>query len=363
MLFTLVPCDIGPLQLGLSCMRCLSLKLSCGISHCLWDTAVVTPHQLRTFLAVVESGSVSDAAELLVVSQSAVSSSLAGLQRELGVRLLERHGRGVRLTEEGIIYAGYSRRILGLIDEALISARDGNRPEQGHVRLGAVPTAAEQVIPAYLATFRRRYPGAQVGLHVGSRDDVFRRLVSHEVDLVVAGRPPAGSPLVSRAQAANELVLVAAPGIVPTGPEHVGLAALAEATWLLREPGSGNRDTMLGYLADRELSPPQLTLGANGAVIAGAVAGLGVTLVSRSATAGEVSLGRLTVVRAPGTPMIRPWHLVSREDIPAPTRLFLGHLLEDAPAADIPRFRILRSPGGPRSAESAPTAPFHLHDH
>ncbi len=304
----------------------------------------MTQHQLRTFLAVVDAGSVSDAADLLVVSQSAVSSSLAGLQRELGVRLLERHGRGVRLTAQGVIYADYAQRILGLIDEALISVRDADRPQRGHVRLGAVPTAAEHVIPSYLTTFRRRYPEAQVSLDVRSRDDMFRRLVSHEVDLVVAGRPPAGSPLVSRAVAANELVLVAAPGLVPGRRSGTALGALAETTWLLREPGSGTRETLLGYLADRELSPPQLTLGANGAVIAGAVAGLGVTLVSRAAAAAGLAAGRLVVVAAPGTPMLRPWHLVSRPDVPAPTELFLGHLLSEVPAEGLARFR---PPTGP----------------
>lgn len=296
----------------------------------------MTPHQLRTFLAIVKTGSVSGAAALLVVSQSAVSSSMAGLQRELSVRLLERHGRGVRLTDEGVIYAGYAQRILGLMDEALISARDGNQPERGHVRLGAVPTAAEQVVPGYLATFRRRYPDAQVSLHVGSREDVFRRLVSHEFDLAVAGRPPAGTPLVSRAVAANELVLVAAPELVPAGGPASPLAALAQATWLLREPGSGTRDTMLGYLADRELNPPQLTLGANGAVIAGAVAGLGVTLVSRSAAAEEIVRGTLAVLDAPGTPMRRPWHLVTRVDIPAPTGILLNHVLDAPRTGQIP---------------------------
>lgn len=300
----------------------------------------MTPHQLRTFVAVARTGSVSEAAAVLVVSQSAVSASLAALQKELRVRLVERRGRGVRLTAAGISYADYSQRILGLIDEALIVARDGDRPERGHVRLGSVPTAAEQVVPAYLATFTRRYPDAQVGLQVGARDDVFRQLVSHEIDLAVAGRPPAGSPLVSRALAANELVLVAAPGLL-AGDD---LVALAAATWLLREPGSGTRDTMLGYLADRELTPPQLTLGANGAVIAGAVAGLGVTLVSRAAAAAEVAAGRLVVVAAPGTPMLRPWHLVSRPDVPAPTELFLGHLLSEVPAEGLARFR---PPTGP----------------
>lgn len=299
----------------------------------------MTPHQLRTFISVADACSVSDAADRLVVSQSAVSASVAGLQRELGVRLLERHGRGIRLTDEGAVYAGYVRRVLGLLDEALIAARDGNRPERGHVRLGAVPTAGEQVVPGYLATFRRRYPAAQVSLEVAARDDVFARLVAHEVDLAVAGRPPATSTLVSRAVADNDLVLVAASGLVPTVRRRVEPARLVAVPWLLRESGSGTRETMLGYLAERELAPPQLTLGANGAVIAGAVAGLGVTLVSRAAVAREVAAGQLEVLRASGTPIIRPWHVVTRADVPAPARLFLTHLLDQSsPAASSPRF-------------------------
>ncbi|PZS36354.1 MAG: LysR family transcriptional regulator [Pseudonocardiales bacterium] len=290
----------------------------------------MTPHQLRTFLAVADAGSVSDAAEQLVVTQSAVSASMAGLQRELGVRLVERHGRGVRLTEEGVVYAGYARRVLGLLDEALIAARDGQRPERGHVRLAAVPTAAEQVVPAYLATFRDRFPEAYVGLDVGSRDEVFHRLVAHEVDLAVAGRPPPSSALVSQAIAPNELVLVATPDLVlGVRSGAASLARLATMPWLLREPGSGTRETMLGYLAEHELAPPRLTLGANGAVIAGAAAGLGVTLVSRSAVSRELAAGELVVVRAPGTPLRRPWHVVTRAEVPAPARLFLSHLVSD----------------------------------
>lgn len=314
----------------------------------------MTPHQLRTFLSVAEAGSVSDAADRLVVSQSAVSASLAGLQRELGVRLLERHGRGIRLTGEGAVYAGYARRILGLLDEALIAARDGNRPERGHVRLAAVPTAGEQVVPGYLATFRRRYPAAQVSLDVGARDDVFARLVAHEVDLAVAGRPPASSALVSRALADNDLVLVARPGLVPTVRRRAEPARLAAVPWLLREPGSGTRETMLGYLAERELVPQQLTLGANGAVIAGAVAGLGVTLVSRAAVAREISAGQLEVLPASGTPIVRPWHVVTRADVPAPARLFLSHLLDSGAPETSPQF--LRPAGTRRAAEVGPAA-------
>lgn len=286
----------------------------------------MTPHQLRTFLAVADTESVGEAAARLVVTQSAVSASLAALQRELGVALLERSGRGVRLSAEGQVYAGYARRVLGLLAEAELAARGGADPGRGHVRLAVVPTAAEQVLPAYLAAFRRRHPAARLTIEVAPRDRAFAALDAHEVDLALAGRPPVSSRLVSRATAANELVLVASPELVGARG-RVPPAVLGSRTWLLREPDSGTRETLLGYLAEHELAPPTLALGANGAVIAGAVAGLGLTLVARAAVRRELAAGQLRVVPADGLPLSRPWHAVSRPELPAPTALFVAELL------------------------------------
>ena len=76
----------------------------------------MTLNQLRTFLAVAETGSVRAAAQQLVVTQAAVSASLSALQKSLGVPLLRPDGRGLRLTDAGEAYAGYVRRILGLLE-------------------------------------------------------------------------------------------------------------------------------------------------------------------------------------------------------------------------------------------------------
>ncbi|MGH8976241.1 MAG: LysR family transcriptional regulator, partial [Acidimicrobiia bacterium] len=82
----------------------------------------MTLGQLRTFLAVAETGSGRAASHRLVVTQPAVSAALAALQKEVGVALVAREGRGLRLTLAGTIFAGYARRILGLADEAVAAA-------------------------------------------------------------------------------------------------------------------------------------------------------------------------------------------------------------------------------------------------
>ena len=112
-----------------------------------------TAARLRALVTVADAGSVRAAARRLSVTESAVSAALAALARETRVPLVERDGRGLRLTGAGEAYAGYARQILGLHEEALAAARAGHDPEHGRVRVAAVTTAGEHLLPDQLASF------------------------------------------------------------------------------------------------------------------------------------------------------------------------------------------------------------------
>jgi DNA-binding transcriptional LysR family regulator len=299
----------------------------------LTNMGTVTPARLQTFLAIVEHGSARAAAERLSVTESAVSAALAALHRELGVALFERHGRGLRLTESGRVFADYTRRILGLIDEGVCAARQSGDPEQGRVRLGAVTTAGEYLVPGLLASFRTRYPHIDVTLDVGVRDRVSVLLADHQLDIVIGGRPRAGRDLTTRATRPNSLIVVAAPGKVPQ---------LSTATWLLREPGSGTRETTLALLDALQLAPPTLALGSHGAVVASAVLGLGVTVVSADAVTSHLQQGLLQRVPVQGTPLDRPWHAVTTATPTATAQLFLEHITHRDSAGEL-AFRARRA--------------------
>ncbi len=283
---------------------------------------MTTNARLRAFVGVADSGSVRAAARLLYVTESSVSAAVAALVRDVGVPLLEREGRGVRLTPAGERFAEYARTILGLHDEAVAAARAESSPERGQLRLGAVTTAAERVLPADLASFRRQHPEMQIRLEVATRDQVWPLLAHHEVDLVVAGRPPDDLEASVRALRSNTLVVVGDPGTAEDFNPH-------RATWLLREIGSGTRSALLAVLAGSDCEPPMLTLGSTGAVVAGVVAGLGVSLVSRDAVRRELAAGRLVELPMPGTPLERPWHVVALPELTASAELFVAHLLSE----------------------------------
>ncbi len=284
---------------------------------------MTTKARLRALVELAEAGSVRGAAERLVVTESSVSAAVRALSDEIGIALVDRQGRGVKLTPAGQRYVEYARRILGLHDEAVLAARGEADPEHGSVRLAAVTSAGELLIPAALASFRAEYPDVVLHLEVESRNTLWPMLSRHEVDLVVAGRPPDDLRRRTRIRAisSNTLVVVGA-------PELAADFNLASTTWLLREPGSGTRAAMSVLLDDLDVSPPQLVLGSHGAVVAAAVAGLGVTLVSRQAVQGKLDRTSLVEIPVAGTPLDRPWFLVSQAAPTRSTELLVGHLLD-----------------------------------
>lgn len=284
--------------------------------------AAATWGRLQTFLAVYDGGSVRAASQTLHVTPPAVSAAVTALEQSLSTPLFAKAGRGIVPTDAGHTFASYARTLVGLLGEAAGAVREADR---GRLRIGAVSTAAEYVLPALMAGFVAAHPLMEISLSVLPRDDVFALAAHREVDVVVAGRPPRGSLLRTRARRANRLVVVAAPGFAT--PHE-------DATWLLTGIGSGTRATTLELLTRLRLTPPTLTVGTAGAAVASARSGLGVTLVHEVAARGDLARGDLVVVPVPHTPLDRPWHLSTGADPTAATRLFVRHLSDPALAGD-----------------------------
>lgn len=272
--------------------------------------------RLQTFMTVYETGSVRAAADALHVTPPAVSASITALESALGTKLFDKAGRGIVPTDAGETFVAYVRKLFGLLTEAAGAVHD---PDRGRVRIGAVATASEYVLPRLMASFAERHPQVSLSLSVLPRDELFSQAADHAVDIVLAGRPPQGSGLVTRARRPNQLVLVGRPGLRDDP---------LTTTWLLRGLGSGTRDATLSLLTRLQASPPLLTLGTAGAVVAAASEGLGVTLVHQDAVRDQLHAGALRAYAVPETPLDRPWYLCTSADPTAATRLFLRHVCD-----------------------------------
>jgi DNA-binding transcriptional LysR family regulator len=292
----------------------------------------VTHTQLTAFLAVVRHGSVTAAAQELYVTQPSVSAAVAALERELGVELTERAGRNVRPTPAGREYARYADHVVGLLKEGSEVANRVAAGADQRLRLGAVLTAGEHLMPALIQNFRQHRPELRISLSVANRQEVFRSLAAHEVDLVVSGRAPDEGDFEAVAFADNEFALVTAPGDPLAKRPWVAPDELAERPWLVRERGSGTRRLCEDYLTAQQLQPPLLTLGSNGAIKNAARIGLGVALQSRVAVQLELDLGLLEAIRPRGGLPERSWFVVWSSAGPArePVEAFTEYVQSDA---------------------------------
>ncbi len=270
----------------------------------------VTLTQLRSFLAVVRAGSVTAAADELVVTQPSVSAALAALARELDAPLFDRDGRGLRLTAAGEAFAPYAADVVGLLDQGAVAVREASAAAASVLRIAAVTTAAESFVPGLMHAFAAERPGTRLTLAVGNRDQVFAGLLGHASDVAFAGRPPEDDRLTTRAFLPNRLVLISAPTDPLAGGATVAPGALRERSWLLREPGSGTRAVNERFLEAAGLSVRTLTVGSNGAIKQAARVGLGVALLSYDAVAADVEAGLLGVIAVDPAPAPRDWHVV-----------------------------------------------------
>lgn len=277
----------------------------------------MTLGQLRTFREVARAGSVTGAAAALFVTPPTVSSVVAALQEELGVSLIERDGRGIRLTPAGSELARHAAAVLGLVERTTRAVKEA-ADHPGLLRLIAVTTAGEYVLPPVVAAFRAGHPEIQISLEVGNRTTAFERIAAGEADLGIGGRPThedvMGEPVLP-----NDLVVVAPAGHPLARGDSVEPQELSAETWLLREPGSGTRETTVEYLREHGVAPDStLTIGSNVAIKQAAAVGLGITLMSTHAVGHELDEGLLVRLPVRGTPLDRPWHVLRRVDSPLP---------------------------------------------
>ena len=286
----------------------------------------MTVTQLRTLLAVVREGSVTAAADQLVVTQPSVSSALAALARELGCELFERSGRGIRLTPSGAAFAPYAADVIGLLERGRQAAQEAADAAAHALQIIAVTTAAESFVPPLMRRFTDQHPEIELTLAVGNRDEVLERVLNHSVDVAILGKPPADDRLVADRLIDNEIVCIAAPDDPAVGQGRQEAVELAGRRWLLREVGSGTRTLNEQFLTDRGLDPSTLTLGSNGAIKQAARAGLGVSLISRAAVEGELASGWLGELKLKDGPAKRSWFVVRAAVGPvrAPVEMFIA---------------------------------------
>jgi DNA-binding transcriptional LysR family regulator len=282
---------------------------------------------LKLLVDVGELGSLGQAAKAAGIAQPSASKRIALLERRLGLPLLERTPRGSTLTSEGKMVAGWAAQVLAAAGELMRAVAAVRHREAAHLRVASSMTVAEYLVPRWLGELQNREPDVQVGLAVVNSTDVAARVLGEEVELGFVEGPSVPDGLASRVVGTDRLVVVVAPEH-PWARRRTALRGpeLAATPLVVREPGSGTRETLDVAFRSLHQASPRQELGSNSAVKGAAQAGVAPAVLSGYAVEADVATGRLVEVPLAGLNLVRSLRAVWRRgrQLNGPAATLLG---------------------------------------
>lgn len=255
--------------------------------------------ELRAFVAVAEEKSFTKAAKRVAFSQPTVSQQVKRLEIFFnGTDLFERSGAGnpITLTPSGeLVYEG-CREILEIVDRTTKQVEACKPAETKHLRVGASRTVGSHMVPIVFRKFLARHPHVSVTITVGNTKRICTLLEQEKLDIgLIEGRDVYFSFLRKNFYQ-DHMILVAAPTVAKRIP-YVNAAVLSRLTWIIRERGSGTRQTQLDYFASKSIhATRQIECNSNSANIELACQGLGVTMLSALSVWEQLKSGRLVEI-------------------------------------------------------------------
>jgi DNA-binding transcriptional LysR family regulator len=268
-----------------------------------------TLEQLRSFVAVADTEHISRAAGSLYLTQAAVTQQVRHFQRAVGLQLLERDGRRIRLTDAGRNMAEACKaalRSIQVVEESALAVRN---LQAGSLQVGASPTCATYYLPPFLAVFARGHPGIKLAMVVGPSADLNRKVLAGTLDCALIEGAP--DPALACIQlAADELLLVAHREHPLAQLRRIAQADLTQHRYLGRGPEWSAERNVRQMIGDAYDQVDAMNLGHPEYVRAAALAGLGYAALSRRAVESDLASGILK--RLPVPPLTRAISAVRR---------------------------------------------------
>jgi aminoethylphosphonate catabolism LysR family transcriptional regulator len=255
-------------------------------------------HQLRVFHSVAKGGSFTAAAQELSITQPAVTIHIRELERYYGVRLFDRGGRRVRLTDVGQTLLEYAQRIFALAEEAEHALENAGQLRAGRLCILGSLTVGAYYLPPVINLFKERFPEIRVALSVENSQRVIERIAGLHEDVGFLSGPVRDERLLVRPFLEDELVLIIPARHAWATRRSISLHELGGQPLILREPGSATRALLEDRLRQAGIRPRvSMELGSNEAIKRAVEMGMGVSVLSGAIVKREEAAGLLRVIR------------------------------------------------------------------
>lgn len=277
-------------------------------------TEPIDSRQLRAFASIARTGSFTQTARELHLSQPAVSHSIKMLEEEMRCRLLDRMGKSVSLTQAGEQFLEYAHRILRDMEAARERIGELGKWGHGRLRLGASPTACQYILPSVLREFRESFPQCVIHIEPGDTARIQELLHQNRVDLTLAPDPPPQSELEFRPMFTDELKFLVSP-LHPWAIEgQVERGTIKSQRFILYTRTSQLSGLIDQYFrAERITLSAQIELGNMEAIKELVKLGLGVSILAPWVAAKELAEGSLCALPVGRRKLTRRWGILSRK--------------------------------------------------
>lgn len=259
--------------------------------------------QIRTFLAVASREHITHAARALRLSQPAVTQQVHQLERALGVRLLQRVGRNVQLTDGGLRVAGACLQVMRSLENLERVARSVRGLESGSLAIGATQVAADYYLSGVLTAFASLHPGITFDIVLANTTEICAQVTHGQLECGLVDAPLPASNLMHVAVSSDEIILVAHPQHPLAHVERVHRRDLRGTRYLVWEPGSATESIAAEMLGPGYDQLSHLSLSSLEAVRQSVRSGLGFAAVPRIAVVDD--LRARSLVRLPVPPRVR----------------------------------------------------------
>ncbi|QDP39184.1 selenium metabolism-associated LysR family transcriptional regulator [Radiobacillus deserti] len=255
---------------------------------------------LKTFLLVVETGSINQAAKSLYLSQPAITKQIRQLEEEYGALLFDRSDGRLTLTDSGNILYPFAKTMVqdyNLSKEAVAANLEGYEET---LNIGASLTIGEYLLPRLLGTFKKQYPDYHLSLVVENTPQILTHLTDDKIDLALVEGLVETSHLSVERLKEDELVLIHSPEHSWSTRENIALEELTHERMIWREPSSGTRAIIENFLTEwgiLEKIESYMELGSTQSIKSAVEAGLGVSIVSKLTVAREIEQGIIREVK------------------------------------------------------------------
>ena len=272
-------------------------------------------HQLRVFWEVAEASSFSAAAEKLHLTQPAITLQIKNLEDYYELKVFERIGKKILLTEEGKVLFDFANRILTLSRQAEEALTDLKGLSRGTLRIGTSFSFGDYYLPALLKAFHEKYSKISIQVSTGNTSQIIENTLLHKNDIAFVAYHPGNDGLVVREFMSDILVAIIPNQHKLAGRESITLNELNGEPLILREQGSSNRRTVDATFKKKRISPSIIMESASTSAIKKMVeSGAGISILTRQSVKKEAEANVFKALYFTEIEMTRKFYLIHHKE-------------------------------------------------